>query len=72
MRNEIWSLIAFQGAPSWYITLSPADNNPLSHYTMLTLKKSYTCFTSKSEKDSLIAGNPVASARFFIYDPGFH
>ena len=22
MRNEIWSLIAFTGAPSWYITLS--------------------------------------------------
>jgi hypothetical protein len=26
MRNEIWSLISFQGAPSWYITLSPTDD----------------------------------------------
>ena len=33
MRNEIWSLISFRGAPSWYITLSPADNKrPISLY----------------------------------------
>ncbi|KAI0283176.1 hypothetical protein BC826DRAFT_1093846 [Russula brevipes] len=33
MRNEIWSLIAYMGAPMWYITLSPADNkHPLSLY----------------------------------------
>jgi hypothetical protein len=33
MRNEIWSLIASQGAPSWYITLSPADiNHPICLY----------------------------------------
>ena len=25
MHSEIWSLINFLGAPSWYITLSPAD-----------------------------------------------
>jgi hypothetical protein len=24
MRNEIWSLISFIGAPSWFITFSPA------------------------------------------------
>jgi hypothetical protein len=27
MRNEIWSLISFKGAPSWFITFSPVDNN---------------------------------------------
>jgi hypothetical protein len=33
MRNEIWSLISFLGAPSWYITLSPADiQHPLCVY----------------------------------------
>ena len=33
MRNEIWSLISFKGAPSWYITLSPADNkHPICLY----------------------------------------
>lgn len=33
MRNEIWSLIAFKGAPSWFITFSPADNkHPICLY----------------------------------------
>ena len=33
MKKEIWSLISFQGTPSWYITLSPADNkHPISLY----------------------------------------
>jgi len=33
MRNEIWSLISFLGAPSWFITLSPADNqHPICLY----------------------------------------
>jgi hypothetical protein len=26
MRNEIWALISFIGAPSWFITFAPADN----------------------------------------------
>jgi len=25
MWNELWSMLAFLGAPTWYITLSPAD-----------------------------------------------
>ena len=33
MRNEIWSLISYFGAPSWFITFSPADNmHPISLY----------------------------------------
>ena len=33
MRSEIWSLINFLGAPSWYITLSPADiQHPICIY----------------------------------------
>ncbi|TFK73098.1 hypothetical protein BDN72DRAFT_869202 [Pluteus cervinus] len=33
MRNEIWSLIAAKGAPSWYITLSPTDvHHPIAFY----------------------------------------
>ncbi|KAK0431125.1 hypothetical protein EV421DRAFT_1893411 [Armillaria borealis] len=33
MNNEIWSLIADKGAPSWYITLSPVDNqHPLDKH----------------------------------------
>ena len=29
MRNEIWSLIAARGAPSWFITFAPMDQNNL-------------------------------------------
>ena len=74
MRNEIWSLISFRGAPSWYITLSPADNkHPISLYYADTKEEFTPIIRSKSEKDSLIADNPVASAQFFsFYDPGFH
>ncbi|KAF5317457.1 hypothetical protein D9758_018661 [Tetrapyrgos nigripes] len=33
MRHEIWSLISHLGAPSWYITLSPADErHPIAIY----------------------------------------
>ncbi|KAJ3872530.1 hypothetical protein F5051DRAFT_463411 [Lentinula edodes] len=40
MRNEIWSLISHQGAPSWYITISPADEkHPISlYYSVMVLK----------------------------------
>src|SRR6202040_452152 len=61
MRNEIWSLISFRGAPSWYITLSPADNkHPISLYYADTKEEFIPVIRSKSEKDSLIADNPVA------------
>jgi|SRR5882762_5402061 len=33
MRNEIWSLISYVGAPSWFITFAPADNkHPICLY----------------------------------------
>src|SRR6267378_1215439 len=68
MRNEIWSLISFRGAPSWYITLSPADNkHPISLYYADTKEEFTPIIRSKSEKDCLIADNPVASARFFHF-----
>jgi Helitron helicase-like domain at N-terminus len=68
MRNEIWSLIAFQGAPSWYITLSPADNkHPISLYYADNKQEFKPMLCPKAEKDSLIADNPVASARFFHF-----
>ena len=68
MRNEIWSSISFQGAPSWYITLSPADNkHPISLYYADTKERFAPILQSKSEKESLIANNPVASAHFFHF-----
>lgn len=33
MRSQIWSMMAYMGAPIWYITLSPADNkHPMCLY----------------------------------------
>ena len=33
MRNEIWSLMSYLGAPSWFITFAPADiNHPIAIY----------------------------------------
>ena len=33
MRNEVWSLFSYIGAPSWFITLSPPDiNHPICIY----------------------------------------
>jgi hypothetical protein len=68
MRNEIWSLIAHQGAPLWYITLSPADvKNPIALYYAdqdVTFKP---CIRLPEARYRLIANNPVACARFFHF-----
>jgi len=32
IRNEIWSLIEYHGAPSWYITLSSDVKHPICLY----------------------------------------
>ena len=68
MRNEIWSLIAQEGAPLWYITLSPADiKNPIALYYAdqdVTFKPR---IRATEERYRLIASNPVACARFFNF-----
>jgi hypothetical protein len=68
-RNELWSLISFTGAPSWFITFSPADNK---HPICLYYADTKTTFQPELKRDSaeryrLIANNPVASARFFHF-----
>jgi hypothetical protein len=66
MRNEIWSMISHLGAPSWFITLSPADNrHPICIYFAdndVEFKPEIRC---SNERNLLIAKNPVAAARFF-------
>ena len=68
MRNEIWSLTCFRGAPSWYITLSPADNkHPICLYFAdknVTFKPS---IRTGDERLHLISDNPVAGAWFFHF-----
>jgi hypothetical protein len=68
MRNEIWSLISFAGAPSWFITFSPADNmHPISLYFADTQETFSPTLRSYEQRYVLIAHNPVAGARFFHF-----
>jgi len=68
-RNELWSLMSYLGAPSWFITFAPADyDNPLCLYyagqdqdfvpSKIKLMKS-------SDRLRQVINNPTASARFF-------
>ncbi|KZP15575.1 hypothetical protein FIBSPDRAFT_912483 [Athelia psychrophila] len=59
MRNEIWSLIEFLGAPSWFITFTPADIlHPLCLYFADTKTefKPEICMDDTCRR--LIADNP--------------
>ena len=62
MHNEIWSLVSYQGAPSWFITFSPTD---IKHPLVLYFADTNQEFWNKTEHMNLIANNPVSSTRFF-------
>jgi Helitron helicase-like domain at N-terminus len=66
MRNEIWSLISYRGAPSWFITFAPADvKHPLCLYFADNKETFSPELRCPKEARRLIANNPVAGARFF-------
>ena len=66
MRNEIWSLVSYLGAPSWFITFAPADvKHPLALYFADTNQEFISEFRDRDKCLNLIANNPVAGARFF-------
>jgi hypothetical protein len=68
MRNEIWSLISFIGAPSWFITFAPADNlHPLSLYWADNKEDFTPLLRDYDERYQLMSKNPVAGARFFHF-----
>lgn len=68
MRNEIWSLISYLGAPSWFITFSPADvAHPICLYFADTDEEFKPEIRSSQERNLLIAQNPVAAAGFFDF-----
>jgi hypothetical protein len=68
MRNEIWSLVSFLGAPSWYITLSPADiQHPLCVYYAGTQTEFRPTIAPYDERLRSVCSNPVAGARFFHF-----
>ncbi|KAH7917726.1 hypothetical protein BV22DRAFT_997759, partial [Leucogyrophana mollusca] len=66
MRNEIWSLISYKGAPSWYITLSPADErHPICLYFADDRRVFRPFIKDERLRRLLVSKNPVAGARFF-------
>ena len=68
MCNEIWSLISYIGAPSWYITLSPADiQHPICIYFAETKKEFKPDLLSYDQRVRLVCQNPVAGAHFFHF-----
>lgn len=68
MRNELWSLTAFLGAPQWFITFSPADNrHPLCLYYAGSDEKFTPTLKTASQRDLLVLSNPVAAAKFFDF-----
>ena len=61
MRNEIWSLMAFKGAPSWFITFSPVDSkHPIALYFADTKTQYYPDLKSVKDKYMLTMANPEA------------
>ena len=68
MRNEIWSLIAHLGLPTWFITFTPADSyHPICLYFADKNVKFSPSFRKMDDRIRLIAKNPVAGARFFHF-----
>ena len=68
MRNEIWSLISYFGAPSWFITFSPTDNmHPIILYFADTQETFSPELKPNDERYRLISQNPVAGAQFFHF-----
>ncbi|KIJ22995.1 hypothetical protein M422DRAFT_196446 [Sphaerobolus stellatus SS14] len=68
MRKELWSLLAFKGALTWYITFSPAD---IKHRLALYLANHDLRLTPVINLPEniwkRIADNPAACACFFHY-----
>ena len=68
MRNKIWSLIVHEGAPLWYITLSPADvKNSIALYYADHDVMFKPNIRASEDRYRLIASNPVSCARFFNF-----
>jgi hypothetical protein len=68
MRNEIWSLVSYVGAPSWFITLSPADSkHPICLYFADTDEEFKPDIRLPDDTYHLVANNPAAATRFFDF-----
>lgn len=65
-RGEIWSLINFLNAPTWFITVSPADaKHPLCIHWASQNVEFKPEIKGYRERQHLVTRNPVACALFF-------
>jgi hypothetical protein len=68
MRNEIWSMTGFFGAPTWFVTLAWSDlNHPIALYYAQTGSVFRPDLRTSDERNLLMSRNPVAAARFFNF-----
>lgn len=68
MRNEVWSMISRIGSPSWFITLSPADEkHPLCIYFADSGTSYNPELLASDRRKIIVSRNPTAAARFFHF-----
>ena len=68
LRTKAWSMLTYRGAPTWFITFSPADSrHPIAMYFAGDKLEWDFEVISKEEQFRQIARNPVAAARFFDF-----
>ena len=68
MRNEIWALTSYLGAPTWYITFAPSDTtHPLCIYWAGKDTSFRPTILGADERTRRVISNPVAGARFFHF-----
>ncbi len=68
MRNEAYSLMASEGAPSWYFTMAPSDHShPICVHWANQKMEFDPIPLAEKERVCLVTQNPVAGARFFNF-----
>lgn len=68
MRNEAYSLMAAEGAPSWYFTMAPSDHShPICVYWAGNTVEFDPVPLEERARVHAVTSNPVAAARFFNF-----
>ncbi|KAK0442208.1 hypothetical protein EV421DRAFT_1662255, partial [Armillaria borealis] len=68
MRNEAYSLMATEGAPSWYFTMAPSDHShPICVYWVGNTVEFDPVLLEERDRVRAVTSNPVAAAHFFNF-----
>ncbi len=68
MQNEAYSLMAAEGAPSWYFTMAPSDHShPICVYWVGNKVEFDPVPLQEHDRVRSVTSNPVAAARFFNF-----